>query len=110
MRVLLAAPDRPSAVFVANVVVCVGALAAAREAGVRVPDDLSIIALHDAWFVAHGAPPLTTVRLPLAAMGTRAVELVLQGTGAAGEEHLLTEPAPRLLVRGSTAAPTREDV
>jgi len=109
MNALLAAPDRPSAVFVANVVICVGALAAAREAGVRVPDELSVIALHDAWFVAHGAPPLTTVRLPLAAMGTRGVELALAGTSHPSEEHLITEPAPRLLVRGSTAVPARKD-
>lgn len=105
MAALLAGSDRPSAVFVANVVVCVGALTAAREAGMRVPEDLSVITVHDTWFVALGDPPLTTVRLPLHAMGRRAVELVLDtGAGPRGE-HVLSDPPPELLVRGSTRAP-----
>jgi len=105
MNQLLAEPDRPTAVFVANVVVCVGVLAALYEAGVRVPQDLSVVAVHDAWFVAHGAPPLTTVRLPLAAMGKRAVELVLDNDRESADEHVLTQPAPQLVVRRSTATP-----
>lgn len=82
MAALLATDPRPTAVFVANVVVAVGALAAAREAGVAVPEQLSVIAVHDAWFVAHGAPPLTTVRLPLDRLGAEAVRLLLSGEGS----------------------------
>jgi DNA-binding LacI/PurR family transcriptional regulator len=105
MSKLLSGTQRPTAVFVANVVVSVGALAAAREAGVRVPEDLSVIGLHDAWFVAHGFPPLTTVRLPLQAMGRRAVELVLSGAKTEPGGHLLSDPPPELVVRRSTASP-----
>ncbi|MCG5214078.1 LacI family DNA-binding transcriptional regulator [Streptosporangium sp. KLBMP 9127] len=106
MTSLLACPRLPTAVFVANVVVAVGALAAAREHGVGVPGDLSMIAVHDAWFVEHGAPPLTTVLLPLRELGRRAVELVL-GDDLDGPEggHLITDPPPRLVVRGSTGRP-----
>jgi len=106
MAELLAATPRPTAVFVANVVIAVGALAAAREAGVAVPDELSLIAVHDAWFVEHGSPPLTTVRLPLHRLGEEAVRLLLSGdtSGAAGGV-VLAEPVPELLVRGSTTAP-----
>ncbi|GAA3520136.1 LacI family DNA-binding transcriptional regulator [Actinocatenispora rupis] len=105
MTRLLAAEPRPTAVFVANVVVAVGALAAAREAGVRVPADLSVVAVHDAWFVAHGAPPLTTVRLPLHRLGDMAVSMLLDGDQARAADGLvIDDPAPELLVRGSTAA------
>lgn len=106
MAALLAGSPQPTAVFVANVVVCVGALAAARESGLDVPGDLSVIAVHDAWFGAHSAPPLTTVRLPLRELGRRAVELVLSDDldGPEGG-HLITDPPPELVVRGSTARP-----
>lgn len=103
MSELLAMRPLPSAVFVANVVVAVGALAAAREAGVRVPAELSVVAVHDAWFVAHGAPPLTTVRLPLGRLGETAVAMLLDGDESRADGGLVIDtPAPELLVRGST--------
>ncbi|MFI0417225.1 LacI family DNA-binding transcriptional regulator [Spongiactinospora sp. 9N601] len=105
MGALLAPPGRPSAVVAADVVVCVGALAAARERGVAVPGELSVVAVHDAWFAAHCAPPLTVVRLPLRELGGRAAELIMDGDldGPAGG-HLIDGP-PELVRRGSTAAP-----
>ncbi|MFI9595057.1 LacI family DNA-binding transcriptional regulator [Nonomuraea sp. NPDC052265] len=106
MSELLAVPKRPTAVFVANVVVCVGALAAARENGLAVPGDLSLVALHDTWFVEHGAPPLTTVRLPLRDLGRQAAELIIAGDlGGPDDGFLLTEPPPELVVRASTGRP-----
>jgi LacI family transcriptional regulator len=106
MARLLARPPRPTAVLVANVVVATGALAAVTEAGLRVPGDLSLITMHDAWFAQHGSPPLTTVRLPLRPMGRRAVDLVLSGElGQAAGGTVITDPPPDLVVRRSTAPP-----
>src|SRR5690606_32192350 len=106
---LLSREDRPTSLFVANVVICVGALAAARDLGIRVPDELSVVAVHDVWFAAHDAPPLTTVRLPLQDMGRRAVELLLDGqvsgVGEPASEYVLDEPAPLLVTRASTPPP-----
>jgi len=106
---LLSREDRPTSLFVANVVISVGALAAARDLGIRVPDELSVVAVHDVWFAAHDAPPLTTVRLPLQDMGRRAVELLLDGqvsgVGEPASEYVLDEPAPLLVTRASTAPP-----
>ncbi|WP_158578518.1 LacI family DNA-binding transcriptional regulator [Spongiactinospora rosea] len=105
MDALLARPARPTAVVVADVVMCLGALAAARERGVAVPAELSVVAVHDAWFAAHAAPPLTVVRLPLRDLGGRAAELIMSGDldGPPGG-HLIDGP-PELVRRGSTAAP-----
>ncbi|WP_051898797.1 LacI family DNA-binding transcriptional regulator [Sciscionella sediminilitoris] len=103
MGELLARGTRPTAVLAANIVLGTGALAAAREWGIRVPEEMSVVTIHDAWSAAHAWPPLTTVRLPLREMGRRAVELVLDEPGR--PELVLTDPPPELLVRASTAPP-----
>ncbi|WP_460525810.1 LacI family DNA-binding transcriptional regulator [Flindersiella endophytica] len=103
---LLTTRQRPTAVFVGTLLSAIGALTAAREAGLEVPGDLSIVAFHDAWFAEHASPPLTVVRLPLREMGARAVRLLGEITGGAGPRQMtVTDPAPELLRRGSTAPP-----
>ncbi|GAA0431262.1 LacI family transcriptional regulator [Acrocarpospora corrugata] len=64
-------------VFAVNDVMAVGALAAFRERGVRVPDDVSVAGFDDIPTLRDLVPALSTVRLPLAEMGSRAVELAL---------------------------------
>ncbi|MFI9554309.1 LacI family DNA-binding transcriptional regulator [Nonomuraea endophytica] len=64
-------------VFAVNDVMAVGALAAYRERGVRVPEDVSVAGFDDIATLRDHAPALTTVRLPLADMGSRALELAL---------------------------------
>jgi LacI family transcriptional regulator len=66
-------------VFAVNDVMAVGALAALRERGVRVPDDISVAGFDDIATLRDLTPALSTVRLPLADMGARAVELALSG-------------------------------
>jgi DNA-binding LacI/PurR family transcriptional regulator len=65
-------------VFAASDMLAVGALSAAREKGVRVPEDLSIAGFDDIDFAAYCNPPLTTVRVPAAQMGEMAVEMLLE--------------------------------
>jgi DNA-binding LacI/PurR family transcriptional regulator len=103
---LLTTKQRPTAVFVGTLLSAVGALTAAREAGLKVPRDLSIVAFHDAWFAEHASPPLTVVRLPLREMGAQAVRLLGETAGgAAPHQVMVTDPAPELVRRGSTAPP-----
>ncbi|MFC4909295.1 LacI family DNA-binding transcriptional regulator [Actinomadura gamaensis] len=64
-------------VFAVNDVMAVGALAALRERGVAVPDELSLAGFDDIATLRDHVPALTTVRLPLAEMGGRAVDLAL---------------------------------
>ena len=80
---LMARPDRPTAVFCGNDVLAVGALRQARELGIRVPDDVSVIGFDDIELAQVAYPPLTTVHVPHREMGRLAavalVELLRDG-------------------------------
>lgn len=104
MRAMLELAERPTAVFVANVLAGVGALAACRDAGVAVPGQISVVGLHDMPLAAHLAPRLTVVRLPLFEMGARAIGILIEqlGDGQPRHETILT-PVPLLVVRESTS-------
>lgn len=104
-RDLLALAEPPTAVFCANDLQALGLYEVAREAGVRVPDDLSVVGFDDIEFARWYGPPLTTVRQPLAEMGATAAELVL--TLASGQKPAQNriELATTLVVRASTAPP-----
>jgi DNA-binding LacI/PurR family transcriptional regulator len=79
-----------------------GAIRAARRAGLRVPADLSIVGFDDSALMTSIDPPLTTVRQPIEAMGRTAIELLLgQIAGSAvPRDELMFEP--ELVVRAST--------
>jgi LacI family transcriptional regulator len=101
---LLAAEDRPTAIFVANVFQAIGALRATRHVGVQVPRDLSIVAVHDLPPAAFVDPALTTVRMPLEELGSRAVQLLEQTSPDEHFQEVVAEPM-ELVVRESTAPP-----
>jgi DNA-binding LacI/PurR family transcriptional regulator len=87
---LLRGPQPPTAVFAASDVQAIGALEAAAEAGLRVPQDLAVIGFDD--IEAAEIVGLTTVRQPLEDSGARGVELLLgelAGDGARPAEELL---------------------
>jgi LacI family transcriptional regulator, galactose operon repressor len=104
-RLLERHPD-VTGIFAANVMIAIGAISAARERGLRVPDDLSLVALHDFPLAGFAEPPLTTVVMPLHELGVAAAELLLARIeGRSAESRILTIP-PRLIVRRSTAPPS----
>ena len=98
---------RPTAVASASLAAAVGAMAAARDQGIPIPDRLSITAFHDAPIANYLSPPLTTVSMPLTAVGREAVLMLhrrLRGEG--GAQHVtVREPAPQLIRRRSVSAP-----
>lgn len=103
-RELLSLPERPTAVFSANDLSAIRVLEVARELGLRVPEDLSVVGFDNVPEAANAEPALTTVAQPLHRMGAEAVRLLLGLlSGLNTEEHLLL-PA-RLVVRASTAPP-----
>jgi DNA-binding LacI/PurR family transcriptional regulator len=58
------------------------------------------------WFADHLSPPLTTIRMPLTAMGRRAVEILAeQIDGHPPQRVMINDPLPVLRIRSSTAAP-----
>lgn len=79
-----------------------GAIRAVRRAGMRVPDDVSVVGYDDSAFMNCTEPPLTTVRQPIEPMGRAAIDLLVSLIGgvSVGAEELLFEP--ELVVRGST--------
>ncbi len=94
-----------TAIFSFNDISAIGAIRALREAGLRVPEDVSIIGFDDIPSAAFQNPGLTTIRQPLQIMATLAVEHLLarihgKSSGSAGEMVLVE---PELVVRNSTA-------
>lgn len=103
MQDLLARAPDVTAVFVASDIVAFGALRAVREAGRRVPADISVVGFDDIPLARHFDPPLTTIRLPARDLGAAAGRaLVERLAGRAGRERTLLPT--ELVVRDSTAA------
>jgi LacI family transcriptional regulator len=96
---------RPTAVVAAIDIVAIGALYALEQAGVSVPNDLSLVGYDDIPFNSEMNGPLTTVRRPHHEMGAAAAELLLAAVAGreVSERHLVFEPT--LIVRRSTAKP-----
>lgn len=98
--------EAPTAVFAANDVMAIGALLAAREAGLRVPDDVSIAGFDGIPMAEVVDPPLTTVQQPIYELGRKLADVILTLLEAERrkEAPVLQEIVPcRLVVRGSTA-------
>lgn len=109
MTRILAGPERPTAVAVVSLAAAIGALAACQRAGVRVPEDISLVAFHDAPIAEFVSPPLSTVAMPLFELGYTSASLLIRLLEG-GSVPMLTrivEPRPRLVLRGSIAAPPR---
>jgi LacI family transcriptional regulator, xylobiose transport system transcriptional regulator len=104
-RALLRLPDPPTAIFTANDLQALGVYEAARQAGVRIPDELSVIGFDDLAFTQWAGPPITTVRQPLIQMGRTAAELVIAISSGQPPENNRVELATTLVVRQSTAPP-----
>jgi LacI family transcriptional regulator len=100
-RAALGAGTRPTAVFGANDVLALGTRQAARELGLRVPEELSVVGFDDLSIAALADPPLTTVRRPDVEMGARAAELL----GAPPWPPATVVFPTELVVRASTGPP-----
>lgn len=105
-RELLRRGEPFTAVAAANDTVAAGVVAALKEAGLRIPEDVSVAGFDDLPFCVDTAPALTTVRLPLREAGVLAAHLVT-GRRALPPGGITTLPA-ELMVRGSTAPPPPE--
>ncbi len=103
---LMDADDPPTAVFASSDQMALGAIEALRRRGLRVPEDVSIVGFDDLPEVRWSAPPLTTVRQPLADMGKLAARTVLRQARGEEIESPRVELATQLVVRASTAPPT----
>lgn len=94
-----------TALFAFNDISAIGAMSAFRDAGLRVPEEVSIVGFDDIQAAAFLNPPLTTVRQPLHHMGDLAAKLLLKRINHKDLEPDKVLVEPELVVRGSTAAP-----
>lgn len=94
-------PAQPQAVFSASDTMASGALRAIREAGLQVPDDISLVGYDDLPIAAQLAPPLTTIRQPVLYMATLAVETLIDIIHNPGQatRHIVLQP--ELILRDS---------
>lgn len=102
---LLDLDDAPTAVFAANDLSAIEMMRVAAERGLRVPHDLSVVGFDDVPDASSHDPQLTTVRQPLAEMGSTAVRLLLAMLD--GGPHEDVRLPTELIVRASTARPPR---
>jgi LacI family transcriptional regulator len=103
LQAILATPAPPTAVFVCNDLMCLGALSAAHAAGVHVPRNLSLIGFDDIELARFTCPALTTVAQPKQRMGVLAVDILLERIQGGRIEAKKIMLQPELIVRNSTA-------
>ncbi|HYI48493.1 MAG TPA: LacI family DNA-binding transcriptional regulator [Allosphingosinicella sp.] len=102
---LLDLSPRPTAIFASNDEMAAGVVFAARERGIAVPEELSVIGFDDTPIAAHIWPPLTTVRWPMVSMARSAARKLvgdMVGGLAAGEQP---SELPSTLVKRASVAP-----
>jgi len=93
-----------TAVVCASDLMALGAVRAARQRGLEVPADVSVVGFDDSPLIAFTDPPLTTIRQPVSAMGQAAVRALLEEVGGTPAPHSEFVFLPELVVRGSTAS------
>lgn len=102
-RMLLGQPDAPTAICAGNDAIALAVLEEAHKMGIRIPEDLSVVGFDDIPQAGLGSPPLTTVRQPLAGIGEKATQLLVQ---LVSDPHSIaasnTLLPPELIVRGTT--------
>jgi LacI family transcriptional regulator len=104
---LLDLPEPPTAIFAGCDEQAFGVLGAARSRGLRVPQDLSVVGFDDLPVTGWSSPPITTVRQPLAEMGSVAAQMLGDLIDGKAPSPSRVELSTDLMVRGSTAAPGR---
>ena len=101
---LLALDDPPTAFFCFSDLTAVGVLRGARAAGLRVPDDVSVIGFDDVLLARYVEPPLSSIHQDMAELGRRATHMLLDAIGGT-EPCESVELRPQLVERGSCAPP-----
>lgn len=106
-RQILAEKDRPTAVIVANDMMALGAMQEFKNAGLNVPEDISVIGFDDIQFSSLSQPALTTVNSPRVDIGRLAVEALLLTIEKPHQQGMEVKVPTSLLLRDSTAPPPK---
>jgi DNA-binding LacI/PurR family transcriptional regulator len=107
VRQVLSRRHTPTVVFCGNDLIAMGAVSALEGAGVKVPEDVSVIGIDDIFFASLARPPLTTISVPREQLGVQAFEAlnkILKRKHHKGSNYTLETD---LVVRRSTAPARR---
>jgi LacI family repressor for deo operon, udp, cdd, tsx, nupC, and nupG len=107
VKEILHAPKTPTVIFCGSDLIAMGAMSALEEAGVKIPEDISIVGIDNISFATLARPPLTTINVPREQLGTtafHALERIIQLKRHKGTEYTLKT---ELVVRKSTAPARR---
>jgi LacI family transcriptional regulator len=104
---LLSRKTRPTAIMALTDVMALGVMRAAFDAGLRVPDDVSVTGFDDIPLAAQVIPGFTTVAQPIYAMGERAAELLLRRIQTPDAPLEILRLPTTLQIRGSSAPPAK---
>ncbi len=99
---LLQQDPRPTALFVCNDLMAIGALHAAAQLGLRVPDDVAIVGFDDIELASYTIPPLTTVCQPKQEIGHTAIQLILDRMASPVRSPRHEILRPQLMIRASS--------
>ncbi|WP_134685084.1 LacI family DNA-binding transcriptional regulator [Brevibacillus migulae] len=99
-------PGSPTAIFASNDLLAIGVMQAARDAGLRVPEDVSVVGFDNTILAEISDPPLTTIAQPIEHMGHQVIDYLVQVIVEDEKEKQRVVIQPELVVRKSTAAPS----
>jgi DNA-binding LacI/PurR family transcriptional regulator len=105
VRSILSQSEIPTVIFCGSDLIALGAMSALEEAGVKIPDDVSVIGIDDISFASLARPPLTSIRVPRERLGVvafQALERMLRLKRQKGADYYLET---ELVIRKSTAMP-----
>ncbi|NQX61629.1 LacI family DNA-binding transcriptional regulator [Paenibacillus qinlingensis] len=101
------AAERPTALFCCNDMLAIGALQAAKQLKLRVPEDISVIGFDNTILASVTDPPLTTIAQPIEPMGKQVVDLLILELKKKSQVKQRIVMPPELIIRQSTAAPAK---
>lgn len=110
MATLLAVQPPPTAIYASSVTQAAGVLSGAWHAGLRVPDDLSVIAYGDTPLAAALIPPVSAIAMPLERLGRVSVQALLEQLNGGDPGDITVEDPPELVVRSSSGRAPRRPV
>ncbi|MFC0531625.1 LacI family DNA-binding transcriptional regulator [Phytohabitans kaempferiae] len=103
VKQLTALRDRPTAIVVNNATTSIGLVGGAIAAGLRVPDDLAVIAIHDIDMLSEVSPAISAVRMPMYELGYTGTKLAAKAIdGETFESYVIKDPPPHILHRETT--------
>ena len=102
MSRFLQMPDRPTAIIAVNDLLAMGAIRATTDAGLKIPEDISLVGYDDIAMATYMVPRLTTVSKDVETLGRNAVQLLISRLQEPDRPYQIKESLPKFIIREST--------